>query len=273
MPPFGRAPVWLGMWLLALWCALAGAQGDTASGLAQAIEAADAAARGFEFEAALQHLEKAIPLAAPEVAARLARRSELYERYLGTPSLVALAKDNPALLVGQGATRGGAQLSGLVRLVELGIVPDARIGNRIPGLGRIALLTGTGEALIPAAQIAQMTMAWTGPEQEAVTGGWTLTRVTVVTRDGGVFEGEPTWQLSMSAFGTRGADDDEDSMVEAYPSFGREFSPDNLLSEIVLVGAPGSAPVVTEPVVAPAPTEPPAPAPEPVTQPTEGTPQ
>jgi hypothetical protein len=65
-----------------------------------------------------------------------------------------------------------------------------------------------------------------------------LGKIRAVLQSGGVVEGTATWRLGLSAIAVRGLDADEDTLVEAYPSFGRAFDPANLISQVTIIGAP-----------------------------------
>lgn len=208
-----------------------------------ALAAADEAARAYDYEAALGHLERALQAgAADAVKAGIEQRRTLYEHFLGMSALVQAAKDDPERLVGQVTTRGGQQLAGYVRLVELGVSPEARIGERISDLGRIAIATGAEQPVVASArEIAELTVDWTGPTENAVPSYWTLGKIRAVLQSGTVIEGTASWTLGLSAIAVRRLDAEEDTLVEAYPSFGRAFDPANLVSQVTIIGAPQQA--------------------------------
>lgn len=224
--------------LLAAFALSAGVAQDAP--VAAAVGAADESARAYDYEAALGHLETALQVgAADALKAAIEQRRTLYEHFLGMSALVQAAQDDPERLVGQVTTRGGRQLTGYIRLVELGVCPDARIGERISGLGRFAMDTGAEQPEVVAARdIAELTVEWRQPAEGAVPSYWTLGKIRAVLQSGGVVEGTATWRLGLSAIAVRGLDADEDTLVEAYPSFGRAFDPANLISQVTIIGAP-----------------------------------
>lgn len=231
-----RLPALAGLLLLALApCALA-----QDSPVTPALAAADDAARAFDYEGAVTHLEKALEAGAEEpVKAALTQRRALYEHFLDMPALVQAAKDDPDRLVGQVTTRGGQQLPGYIRLVELGVTPDARFGERVAGLGEMVL--ADGENLLPpvkAREIAEMTVDWVEPAENSVPGYWTLGKLRIVLHSGTILQGTASWTLGLSAVAVRGFEDGEDTLVEAYPSFGRDFDTAKLMSQITIIGAP-----------------------------------
>ncbi|NSW57209.1 MAG: hypothetical protein HPY44_14440 [Armatimonadetes bacterium] len=205
-----------------------------------AVAAADQAAGAYDYEAALEHLETALQAgAADALKAAIEQRRTLYEHFLGMSALIQAAQDDPERLVGQVTTRGGQQLTGYIRLVELGVSPDARIGERISDLGRFAIDAGADQPVIVTARdIAELTVEWTQPAENAVPSYWTLGKMRAVLQSGAVVEGAPTWALGLSAIAVRALDADEDALVEAYPSFGRAFDPANLISQVTIIGAP-----------------------------------
>ncbi|MCE5217195.1 hypothetical protein LLH03_09225 [bacterium] len=203
------------------------------------LEAADQAARAFDYATALKSLEQAASSASAEDAARLKQRQALYEQYLGLTTLVDLARDNPDRLVGVATTRGGRKLAGLVQMAELGIKPEARIGNRVIDDGAFALaVSAESTVTVKAREIAQFAVTWAAPTPEGWPNYWSIAKIHAVLQTGEVVEGKPTWFLPLSTLTVRETPDAEDTTIAVYPAMGKPISADDLLSEVILVGAP-----------------------------------
>lgn len=203
------------------------------------LEAADEAARAFDYATALKSLEQAAGSASAEEAARLKQRQALYEQYLGLTTLVELARDNPDRLVGVATTRGGRKLAGLVQMAELGIKPEARIGNRVIDDGAFALAVSDERTVtVKAREIAQLAVTWTAPIPEGWPNYWSIAKIRLVLQSGEVVEGKPTWFLPLSTLTLRETPEAEDTTIAVYPAMGKPINADDLLSEVILVGAP-----------------------------------
>ena len=191
------------------------------------LEAADEAARAFDYATALKSLEQA------------KQREALYEQYLGLTTLVELARDNPDRLVGVATTRGGRKLPGLVQMAELGIKPEARIGNRVIDDGASALAVSDERTVtVKAREIAQLAVIWTAPIAEGWPNYWSIAKIRLVLQSGEVIEGKPTWFLPLSTLTLRETPEAEDTTIAVYPAMGKPINADDLLSEVILVGAP-----------------------------------
>jgi len=211
------------------------------------LNAADEAARGLDYEKALEHLGKAAELATGDIASRIKARQVLYERFLGMSALIETARENPGKLVGQGSTRGGRQFLGLIRLLEIGVYPTARIGNRVPDRGTLAVrLDAERTRLVKGSQIAMVALTWRPPAETGWPKYWGLEKLRIVLHTGEVVEG--TWDglLPVSSLSFREPDKDEDTTIDAYPSMVGEFSPDDLVRQVVILGAP-QVPATEEP--------------------------
>jgi hypothetical protein len=226
-------------------CACASAQ-EPAAGSAAAVEpylqAADEAARGYDYAAASGLLEQAAAAATDPLAGQIKQRLALYEQFLAMTDLLQQAKDNPDRMVGTGTTRGGRQLSGLLHMFELGIVPGARLGNRVLDEGALSLRVDKEDVRRMAArEIAQVSVEWLQPKTDAWPNFWTISKIRVVLQTGEVVEGTPTWILPLSTLTVRPAGAEEDDSVSAYPLAVKGFSPDDLVSQITILGAPPAA--------------------------------
>lgn len=210
------------------------------------LQAADEAARSYDYAAASRLLEQAAAGAAEPLAGQIKQRLALYEQFLAMTQLLQQAKDNPGRMVGTGTTRGGRQLSGLLHMFELGIIPGARIGNRVLDEGFLALKAG-GDTVrrMAAREIAQVSVEWVAPRTEAWPNYWTIGKVRVVLQTGEVVEGTPTWILPLSTLTVRPAGAEEDDSVTAYPLSPKGFTPDDLVSQVTILGAPPAPPPLT----------------------------
>lgn len=220
------------------------------------LSAADEAARAFDYQKAIEELEKAQPDADAGQKPLIKRRLALYERYLGMSWLIEQASDRPAKLVGQGMTRGGKQLLGLIQLLELGVTPTARIGNRLLNQGSLALrVGGNGTRVIPAREAAQISITWSPPKPDDWPNYWFIEKIRVMLQTGEVVEGAPTWVLPISSVSVREPGAEEDLTVNAFPALGKELEPKDLIAELLIIGAPP----VKKPAAAPPATESPPP--------------
>jgi hypothetical protein len=203
------------------------------------LQAADEAARAYDYVTASKLLEQAAAGAAEPLVAQIKQRLTLYEQFLAMTDLLQQANDNPDHMVGTGTTRGGRQLSGLLHMFELGIIPGARFGNRALDEGSLALKVGGDNVRrMTAREIAQVFVEWLQPKTDAWPNYWTIGKIRVVLQTGEVVEGTPTWILPLSTLTVRPAGKDEDDSVSAYPLSPKGFSPDNLVSEVTILGAP-----------------------------------
>jgi hypothetical protein len=187
-------------------------------------------------------LEQAAAGASEPLAGQIKQRLALYEQFLAMTELIQQARDNPTRIVGTGTTRGGRQLSGLLHMFELGIIPGARIGNRVLDEGFLALKTdGDTVRRMAAREIAQVTVDWVQPKADGWPNYWTIGKVRVVLQTGEVVEGTPTWVLPLSTLTVRPAGAEEDDSVSAYPLSPKGFTPDDLVSQVTILGAPPAA--------------------------------
>lgn len=206
---------------------------------------ADSAARAFDYEAAIAALETAIAVrrgqdeSPTEDLANLTRRQAMYERILGLPALIDLARENPGKLVGCAATRGGKQLAGRIQLFELGAVEGAGIGNRILGGGTLKLRVGEGEIVsLDARRIACVRVTWARPEESGGRDYWSVGQVRIVLQNGEAVEGAATWVLPISSLSVREPGADEDTTINVFPVLGGECNPEDLVAEVLIIGAP-----------------------------------
>lgn len=207
--------------------------------LAAAMSAADAAAGTGDYEASLLRLAEAADLASGERLVRIARRRALYERFLAMDELLTLARENQGQLVGIGATRSGKSLAGLVQLFELGVTPGAAIGNRLLDKGSLLLRMADGSGrLLPGDQIARIQVLWEPPQSPSERSEWTIGSLRVMLQSGEEIVGSPTWVMCMGSMSFRAPGAEEDADIVALPLIGREFSPDDLAAELLLIGAP-----------------------------------
>lgn len=211
------------------------------------LAAADQAAREFDYEAAISLLSDAEGFADEAMVPRLRARQALYERYLGMWWLVEQAADNPGRLVGLAVTRGGRQLAGLIQLVELGVTPTARIGNRLLDRGRLGVRTGPGEIReVAADDIALLTVTWARPRPEAAVPHWTLKAMSITLHTGEAVQGAPSWVLPISSLAVRAPATGEETTITVLPASEREYRPEDFLAEVVFIGAPAPQTPSTE---------------------------
>lgn len=208
-----------------------------------AVAAADEAARSLDYETAIQELERAVAAGLPpDQVMLIRRRMVLYERYLGMTALLDLARENPGRLVGGGTTRGGTQLWGLLQVVELGCVDGGGIGNRLRDQGALAVRTADGQVRsVPARAIAQVRIGWL-PPGPATRPFWSIGSLELLLQSGEIVTGTPTWALPMSSFWVRPPDATEDLNASAFPAMGKNLRPEDLMAEIIIIGAPPAAP-------------------------------
>lgn len=225
----------------------AGQDVPAAGALRVTVAAADAAARALDYEAALTLLAQAEQFADEAQLSRLRARQALYERYLGMWWLLEHAADNPGRLVGYAVTRGGRQLAGLVQLVELGVTPSARIGNRLLNRGRLAVRLGEDNVReVAGPDIALLNMTWAPPAPNGTAPHWTLQALCVTLHTGEVLRGAPNWVLPISALAVRVPETGEETSITVLPASGKEYRPEDFLAEVVFIGAPAPSPPATE---------------------------
>ena len=218
-----------------------------ADALRAALVAADQAAREFDYEAAIGHLTGAERLADDAQAPHIRARQAFYERYLGMWWLLEQAADNPGRLVGLAVTGGGRHLAGLIQLVELGVTPTARIGNRLLNRGRLGVRVG-GEQVreVAADDIALLSLSWAPPGPDAPVSHWTLQALRIALHTGEVVQGTPSWVLPISSVVVRAPLTGEETTITVMPASGKEYPPGDLLAEVLIIGAPAPPPPATE---------------------------
>ena len=230
--------------VLLLWCAAGpgSAQPVPTPALPAEVDhvaAADEAARSLDYDSALKHLETAAGSADEARLAWIRRRQALYERLLGIPALIQVARDDPGKLVGEGVTRGGRALGGLLQLLELGVTGGAAIGNRRWDLGSLSLqLDGDQTRAVEAPEIAQVRLTWAGPSQTGWPTYWRLETAEILLHTGELLAGRPTWFLPVSVLSVREPGAEEDTDITVLPMITRETNGDDLVAELVLIGGP-----------------------------------
>lgn len=206
---------------------------------AGSLAAADQAARELDYETALARLGEAAKLATAAQLPALQRRQALYEKFLAMDDLLELAGENEGAMVGVGATRGGKSLAGLVQLVELGVTPGAAIGNRVMDKGRLTLQSPSGQPRsVRGDEVAQLQVQWQEPDEAAGRPVWSIASLRIVLQTGEEVVGRPTWVMCMGSMSFRPAGAEDDTDILALPIIGREFNPDDLAAELLVLGAP-----------------------------------
>ncbi len=170
-------------------------------------------------------------------------------------------------LEGTVTLRSGQTISGLILTAQLGIVDGAEIGSRLRDGGYIAIKTEDDqERRVPATEIASMHVEWaqTGAEDAPK---WKIANLSITTTSGEVVTGTPAWLVHATSLIIEEPDGTQRKLY-AFPMAGSNFSPDNLMTDLV-IGAAEAAPATEE---TPAPTEATPPATEETPAPTEATP-
>lgn len=158
-------------------------------------------------------------------------------------------------LEGTVALRSGETISGLILTAQLGIVDGAEIGSRLRDGGYIAVKTEDGEERhVSATDIASLHVDWaqTGTEDAPK---WKITNLTITTSSGEVISGTPAWLVHATSLIIEEPDGTQRKLY-AFPMAGTNFSPDNLMTDLV-IGEP-AAPAAEETAPPAEETEPPA---------------
>jgi len=212
---------------------------DPTDAHAVSLEAADQAARELDYETALARLGEAAKLATAAQLPALQRRQALYEKFLAMDDLLELAAGNEGAMVGIGATRGGKALAGLVQLFELGVTPGAAVGNRVLDKGRLSVQPPSGPPRsVRGDEIAQLQVQWQEPDEAAGHPVWSIASLRIVLQSGEEVVGRPSWVMCMGSMSFRPAGAEDDTDVLALPIIGREFDPNDLAAELLVIGAP-----------------------------------
>lgn len=147
-------------------------------------------------------------------------------------------------LEGTVTLRSGQTISGLILTAKLGIVDGAEIGSRLHDGGYIAIKTEDDqERRVPATEIASMHVEW------AQTGAadapkWKITNLSITTTSGEVVTGTPAWLVHATSLIIEEPDGTQRKLY-AFPLAGSNFSPDNLMTDLV-IGAVEAAPATEE---------------------------
>jgi hypothetical protein len=170
-------------------------------------------------------------------------------------------------LEGTVTLRSGQTISGLILTAKLGIVDGAEIGSRLHDGGYIAIKTEDDqERRVPATEIASMHVEWaqTGADDAPK---WKITNLSITTTSGEVVTGTPAWLVHATSLIIEEPDGTQRKLY-AFPLAGSNFSPDNLMTDLV-IGAVEAAPAAEE---TPPVTEATPPAAEETPAPAEATP-
>lgn len=151
-------------------------------------------------------------------------------------------------LEGTVTLRSGDTYTGVILTARLGIVDGAEIGSSLKDGGYISLKTDGAEHRVQATDIASLQADWVqaGTPDDPK---WKISQLTIVTKDGQTLAGSPTWLVHATSLIIE-LPDGTQKKVYAFPMAGPSFSPDKLLTRLVL----GEALALT--VTAPTPTEP-----------------
>ena len=225
----------------------AGQENDAPGPALSPLEAADEAARALDYDMALQHLSTAIAAATEPQAVLLRRREALYERYLGMSWLLQQAASEPGRLVGMAVTRDGRTLAGQLRLLELGVVPGARIGTRLLDRGSLRLMVDDDVRELAPEDLALIEVTWTPPGGNGGLTYWSTKSIHMTLHTGEVVEGRPTWVLPISHVAMRVEGAEQDTAINVLPASDRTPQPGDLVAEIILLGAPGAPRTVARP--------------------------
>jgi len=146
-------------------------------------------------------------------------------------------------LEGTVTLRSGETISGLILTAQLGIVDGAEIGSRLRDGGYIAVKTEDGEERrVNATDVAAMEVQWaqTGTDEAPK---WKITDLSITTTSGEVISGTPAWLVHATSLVIEEADGTQRKLY-AFPMAGSNFSPDNLMTDLIIGEA--TAPPVTE---------------------------
>ena len=149
-------------------------------------------------------------------------------------------------LEGTVTLRSGQEISGVILTAQLGIVDGAEIGSRLRDGGYIAVKVDGDEQRVDATNIAAVDVEWsqTGTEEDPK---WKITQLSVTTQDGQVITGQPAWLVHATSLIVE-LPDGTQKKIYAFPMAGSNFSPDNLMTKIVLqpAAAPAEEPAAEE---------------------------
>lgn len=140
--------------------------------------------------------------------------------------------------------RGGEQVSGIIKVAEMGVMDGTGIGTDLANNGAIAVKTASGATeRIPAENIATVEATWEEVKEDNIT-RWQITQLAVTKRDGTQVSGVPNWFMHATSVSVE-QPDGKVIRMHAYPH-SKDFSPENLLKKIELAEAP-AAPEPTKP--------------------------
>lgn len=153
-------------------------------------------------------------------------------------------------LEGTATLRSGDSYTGVILTARLGIVDGAEIGSSLKDGGYISLKTDGAEERVQATDIASLQADWAqaGTPDDPK---WKISQLTIVTKDGRTLAGSPTWLVHATSLVIE-LPDGTQKKVYAFPMAGPSFSPDKLLTRLVLGEAPAPSPTeatTTEPTV------------------------
>ncbi len=153
-------------------------------------------------------------------------------------------------LEGTATLRSGDSYTGVILTARLGIVDGAEIGSSLKDGGYISLKTDGAEERVQATDIASLQADWAqaGTPDDPK---WKISQLTIVTKDGRTLAGSPTWLVHATSLIIE-LPDGSQKKVYAFPMAGPSFSPDKLLTRLVLGEAPAPSPTeatTTEPTV------------------------
>ncbi len=153
-------------------------------------------------------------------------------------------------LEGTATLRSGDSHTGVILTARLGIVDGAEIGSSLKDGGYISLKTDGAEERVQATDIASLQADWAqaGTPDDPK---WKISQLTIVTKDGRTLAGSPTWLVHATSLVIE-LPDGNPKKVYAFPMAGPSFSPDKLLTRLVLGEAPAPTPTeatTTEPTV------------------------
>ena len=166
---------------------------------------------------------------------------------------VALAQYAGPKMEGTATLRSGEIISGVVLSAQVGMVDGAEIGSKLADGGYLMIAAEGGERKVKGVEIASLDVEWVNTGTPAVA-KWTIAKFTVVTTSGETIIGEPTWMIHITALIIEQADGVRKS-VYAFQPASDNFSPDNLLTRLVLgASAPVADVVPVTPTPAPTPS-------------------
>ncbi len=135
-------------------------------------------------------------------------------------------------LEGTVTLRSGESISGVILNAQLGIVDGAEIGSRLRDGGYIAVNVDGEERRVQATDIAAIDVEWsqTGTEDNPK---WKITRLTITTNSGETVAGTPAWLVHATSLIIEQPDGSQ-RKIYAFPMAGSNFSPDNLMTRLVI---------------------------------------